>query len=114
LIRIKKLGDIEDIISKFQVLAIRVDDISDEKLLQSYMGGSKEENKHELLLRHPKNVMEAIKTTRHIQENNKDTHKYTNVAHTWSIHHLVVHKTIIPQPKRLTPQQIDEIREKGL
>jgi hypothetical protein len=36
-----------------------VDDISDEKLLQSYMGGLKEDIKHDIFLRHPTNIMEA-------------------------------------------------------
>ena len=39
LTRIKHLGDIEDYNSEFWVLATRVDDISDENLLESYMGG---------------------------------------------------------------------------
>jgi hypothetical protein len=30
-----------------------------------------------------------------------------------SIRYFWVHKTIVPQPTRLTPQQMDEIREKG-
>jgi hypothetical protein len=38
---IKNLGDIEDYKSKFQGLATRVDDISDEQLLEDYMGGLK-------------------------------------------------------------------------
>jgi hypothetical protein len=41
LTRIKKLGDIEDYNSEFQVLATRVDEISDENMLESYMGGLK-------------------------------------------------------------------------
>jgi hypothetical protein len=53
LTRIKHLGDIEDYNSEFQVFATRVDDISNEQLLQAYMGGLKEDIKHELFLRHP-------------------------------------------------------------
>jgi hypothetical protein len=41
LIRIKHLGDIEDYNSKFQVMATTVDYISDENLLEYYMGGLK-------------------------------------------------------------------------
>jgi hypothetical protein len=37
-----------------------VDDISDEQMLQAYMGGLKEDIKHDIFLRHPKNVMEAM------------------------------------------------------
>jgi hypothetical protein len=38
LTRLKHLGDIEDYNSEFQVLATRVDNISDENLLKSHMG----------------------------------------------------------------------------
>jgi hypothetical protein len=41
LTKIKNLGDIENCNSKFQVLATRVDDISNEHLLEAYMGGLK-------------------------------------------------------------------------
>jgi hypothetical protein len=37
LTRIKHLGDVEDYNSEFQVLATRVDNISDEHLLEAYM-----------------------------------------------------------------------------
>jgi hypothetical protein len=58
--------------------------------------------------------MEANKNDRHIQAKNKATHKSTSGAYTGSIYHFGAHKTIVPQPKRLTPQQMDERREKGL
>jgi hypothetical protein len=95
-------------------LTTRVDDISDEKLLQGYMGGLKEDIEHDIFLRHPKNVMEAMKYARHIQDKNKATNKSTIVAHAWSKDHFGVHKTSVPQPTRLTPQQMDERRENKL
>jgi hypothetical protein len=39
-----------------------VDNISDEHLLEAYMGGLKEDIKHELFLKHPENVMEAMQS----------------------------------------------------
>jgi hypothetical protein len=56
LTRIKHLDDIEDYNSKFEVLATRVDDISDEQLLEAYMGGLKQDIKHEIFLKHPTNI----------------------------------------------------------
>jgi hypothetical protein len=82
LTRIKHLGDIEDYNSEFQVLATRVDDISDEQLLEAYMGGLKEDIKHEIFLRHPTNIMEAMQYAHHIQAKNKATHKSTIGAYT--------------------------------
>jgi len=60
LTRIKHLGDIEDYNLEFQVLATRVDDISDEQLLEAYMGGLKQDIKHEIFLIHSANIMEAM------------------------------------------------------
>jgi hypothetical protein len=68
LIRIKHLGDIEDYNLKLQSLATRVDNISDEHLLEAYMGGLKEDIKHELFLKHPENIMEAMQFAHHIQD----------------------------------------------
>jgi hypothetical protein len=91
-----------------------MDDISDEQLFQAYMGGLKEDIKHEIFLTHPTNIMEAMQSAHHIQAKNKSTHKSTSGAYTGSKHHFGVHKTIVPQSKSLTPQQMDETREKGL
>jgi hypothetical protein len=112
LTRIKHLGDIEDYNSEFQVLATRVDDISDENLLESYMSGLKQDIKHEIFLRHPTNIMEPMQISHHIQEKNKATHKPTIGAYTGSKDHFGVHKTSVPQPTRLEPQQMDERKEK--
>jgi hypothetical protein len=60
LTRIKHYGDIEDYNSEFQVLTTRVDGISDQQLLEAYMGGLKQDIKHEIFLRHPTNIMEAM------------------------------------------------------
>jgi hypothetical protein len=54
-----------------------VDYISDEMFLEAYMGGLKEDIKHEIFLKNPANIMEAIQFSHHIQSNNKDAHKYT-------------------------------------
>jgi hypothetical protein len=59
------------------VLATRVDNISDEHLLEAYMGGLQEDIKHEIFLKHPENIMEAMQFARHIQAKNRATHKST-------------------------------------
>ena len=43
------------------VLATRVDNLSDEHLIEAYMRGLKYDIKHELFLRQPTSVMEAMK-----------------------------------------------------
>jgi hypothetical protein len=112
LTRIKNLGDIEDYNSKFQVLATRMDGISDQKLMEAYMGGLKQDIKHEFFSRHPTNIMEAMQDPCHIQAKNKARHKSTTRA--YNIDHVGGHKTIIPQPTRLTPHQMEDRRENGL
>jgi hypothetical protein len=77
LTRIKNLGDVEDCNSKFHILATRVDNISNEHLLEAYMDGLKEDIKHDILLKHPKNIMESMQFSCHIQAKNRATHKST-------------------------------------
>jgi hypothetical protein len=104
LIRIKHLGDIEDYNSEFYVLATRVDDMSDAHLLESYMGGLKQDIKHKILLSHPTNIMEAMQIDRHIQVKNKATHKSTIGTYIESKDCFGVHKTSAPQRTRLKLQ----------
>jgi len=110
LTRIKQLGDIKEYDLEFLVLATRVDNLSDEHLLESYMGGLKEGIKHEIFLRQPTSIMEAMQDALHIHAKNKATHKYSIGGRD----HFAAHKTTISQPTRLTPQQMDERRAKGL
>jgi hypothetical protein len=50
----------------------------------------------------------------HIQDKNKATHGFTLETYRGRKYILGVHKTSVPQLKRLTPQQMDKRREKGL
>jgi hypothetical protein len=58
--------------------------------------------------------MEVMQFSRHIQAKNKVTHNSTNGEYTRRKDHFGDHKKIVPQLKWLTPQQVDERREKGL
>jgi hypothetical protein len=101
LTRIKHLGDIEDYNSEFHVLATRVDNISDEHMLESYMGGLQEYFKHEIFLKHPENIMDSMQFTRHIQAKNRDTHNSTIGTYAGSIDRFGAHKETLPQPTRI-------------
>jgi hypothetical protein len=89
-----------------------VDDISDENLLEAYIGGLKQDIKHELFLRHPTNIMEAMQIASHIQAKNKATHKSTIGAYTIRKDCFGVYKTSVPQLTRLTPQNMEEEERK--
>ena len=56
-------------------MATKVDNINDEKLLEYYMVGLKEDIKHHIFLAHPKNVIEVIKMPCHSQAKNKAIHR---------------------------------------
>ncbi len=58
--KVKHLANIEDYNLELQLLATSVDNISGDYLSQDYMGGLKEEIKHNLFLKHSKNTMEAM------------------------------------------------------
>jgi hypothetical protein len=89
-----------------------VDGISDEHLLEAYMGELKQYIKHEFFLRHPTNIMEAMQYAYHIQAKNNATHKSTIGAYIRSNDRFGVHKTSVLQLSRLTPRQMDERRAK--
>jgi hypothetical protein len=67
LTRIKNVGPFEDFNLEFQVLATKVDNMNNERLLQDYMGGLKEDIKHEIMLNVLGNVDEAMQFDHHIQ-----------------------------------------------
>jgi hypothetical protein len=110
LARIKHLGDIEDYNSEFQVLATRVDNISDEHLFKDYMGGLKEDITHEIFLRKPTNIVESMQNDHHIHAKNNVTNKCSIGRRD----RFGSQKKTIPQPTMLTPKQMDESRAKGL
>jgi hypothetical protein len=112
--RIKHLGDIEDYNSEFQVLATRLDNISDEHLLEAYIGVLIEDIKHEIFLKQPTNIVEVVPNARHIHAKNKATNKSSIGSRDLFGGHKTTHNTTIPQPTRLTPHQMDEIRAKRL
>ena len=107
--RIKQLGDIEKYNSEFLVLATRVDNLSDEHLLEAYIGGLKEYIKHEIFLRQPTSMMEVMQNAHHIHAKNKATHKYNIGGRDC----FGGHKKIIPQETRLTPQKMMEEEKKN-
>jgi hypothetical protein len=91
-----------------------VDDISNEQLLEVYMGGLQEDIKHFFFFKHLKNIYGSYAICSSYSSQDKATHKYTNGAYTESKDRFGAHKTTLPQSTRLTPQQIDERRAKGL
>jgi hypothetical protein len=95
---IKHSDNIEDYDYEFQVLATRVDYISDELLLEACMGGLKEDIKHEIFLKHHVNILEAMEFAHHIQAKNRTTHKSTTGTYVGNRDRFVPHRGTMPQP----------------
>jgi hypothetical protein len=81
-------------------------------LLEANNGGLKEDIKHELFLKHPKNIMEAMQCFHHIQAKNKDTCKSIMGSYVGRRDHFGVHKKTLPQPTRISQKEMEERREK--
>jgi hypothetical protein len=79
-----------------------VDNISDGHLLKVYMGGLNKDIKHELFLKHPENIMEAMQFSCHIQAKNNATHMSTIGAYVERKDRFGVHKIAVPQPTRIS------------
>ncbi len=94
----KHIGDVEYYNSEFQVLTTEVDNISDQHFLEAYIGGLKDEIKHELLFNNLEYFIEAMQFYHHIQAKNKATHKHTTGTYAGSIDRFVPHKAAQPQP----------------
>jgi len=76
------------------------------------MGGLKEDIKHKIFLKHPKNIMEAMKFVHHIQANNKVTHKSTFGAYAGSRDWFGAHRRTLPQPTQISIKEMEGRREK--
>jgi hypothetical protein len=94
------------------VLATRVDNISNEHILEFYMGGLKEDIKHELLLKHTKNILEAMQFSHHIQAKTRYTHKSTTTTYERSKDRFGAHTETLPQPTRISPKEMEKRRAK--
>ena len=91
-------------IKDFQKLNIRVNDIPKEHMIDVFIGTLKDDIQHEIRLWEPDSLDEAFKLERIIEskimvtrKSTTDIYKYGSVA-----------TPRLPQPTRLTPQQLEE------
>jgi hypothetical protein len=97
---------------KFQKLSLRVNDIPEDKLLDIFIGTLKYNIQHEVCLFEPTTLDKAFMVERKVESQNiaMDTRRTT--ANTYK--DINVSYSNPPQLTRLTPQKMDERREKGL
>eukprot|EP00253_Pinus_taeda_P005153 PITA_05153 len=97
-------------IADFQKLNLRVKDIPEEHRIDVFIGTLKDNIQHEVRLWEPDSLGKAFKLARNIERKTMATRKPSN--HNYKDGSVV--PPSLPQPTRLTPQQLEEKREKGL
>jgi gas vesicle protein len=112
LINLKKKGSVTYHIENFQRLNIKVTDIPDEQLIDVFIGTLKDKIQHEVHLWEPKSLKNAFKVERNVESKNMAMATRRTNPNIYRENNAPSYKT--PQPTRLTPQQLEEIKEKGL
>jgi hypothetical protein len=93
-------------------LNIKVTDIPDEHLIDVFIGTLKDNIQHEVRLWEPKSLENAFKVARNVESKNMAMATRRTNPNIYRENNAPSSKT--PQPTRLTPQQLEEIKEKGL
>ena len=97
-------------IEDFQKLNIRVTDIPEEHMIDVFIGTLKDNIQHEVHVWEPDSLEKAFRLARKIECKIMATRKPTTQIYKDGS----VATPRLPQPTRLTPQQMEEKREKGL
>ena len=110
LINLKQKGSMVEHIKDFQKLNIRVNDSPEEHRIDVFIGNLKDNNRHEVHLWEPNSLEKAFRLASKIESKFMATRKPTTNIYKYGS----VATPIIPQPTRLTPQQLEEKRAKGV
>jgi hypothetical protein len=112
LINLKQKGSVTEHIENFQRLNIKVIDIPDEHLIDVFIGTLKDNIQHEVHLWEPKSLENAFKVARNVESKNMAMATRRTNPNIYRENNAPSSKT--PQPTRLTPQQLEERKAKGL
>jgi hypothetical protein len=112
LINLKQKGSVTEHIENFQRLNIKVTDIPYEHLIDVFIGTLKDNIQHEVCLWEPKSLENAFKVERNVESKNMAMATRRTNPNIYRENNAPSSKT--PQPTRLTPQQLEERKEKGL
>ena len=110
LINLKKNGLVGERIEDFQKLNIRLTDIPEEHGIGLFIGTLKDNIQHEFRILEPNSLEKAFRFSRKIECKIMATRKPT--THFYKEGNVTTPR--FPQPTRLTPQKLEEKREKGL
>jgi hypothetical protein len=112
LINLKKKGSVIEHIENLQRLNIKITNILDEHLIDVFIGTLKDNIQHEVLLWEPKSLENEFKVAINVESKNMAMVTRRNNPNINRENNAPSSKT--PQPTRLTPQQLEERKEKGL
>jgi hypothetical protein len=112
LINIRQKGPVIEHIQQFQKLRLRVEGIVDDKLLDLFIRTLKDNIQHEVRLFEPTSLEKAFMVARKVESKNLAMATRRTTPNTSNERN--VPSTNNPQPTRLTPQQLEEGRAKGL
>jgi hypothetical protein len=112
LINLKQKGSVVEHIKNFQRLNIKVTNILDEHLIDVFIGILKDNIQHEVRLWEPKSLENAFMVARNFESKNMAMATRRTTPNIYRENNVPYSKT--PQPIRLTPQNLEERKEKGL
>jgi hypothetical protein len=111
-INLKKKGSVAEHIENFQRLNIKVMEILDEHMIDVFIETLKDNIQHEVYLWEPKSLENAFRVARNVESKNMAMATRRTTPNIYRENNVPSSKT--PQPTRLTPQQLEERKEKGL
>ena len=109
---LKQEGFVSKHIQQFQKLSFRVKNIPNDNLLDLFMGTLKDNIQHELCILEPTSLEKAFKLERRVECKNMAMATKRFPSNTYKENNIP--SSNLPKPTRLTPQQMDERRSKGL
>jgi hypothetical protein len=112
LINLKQKAPVVEHIEKFQRLNIKVTYIPNEHLIYVFIGNLKDNIQHEVCLWEPKSLENAFRVERNVESKNMAMATRRTTPKIYRENNVPSSKP--PQPTRLTPQQLEEIKSKGL
>jgi hypothetical protein len=112
LINLKQRGSVTNHIENFQRLNINVTYIPDEHLIDVFIGTLKDNIQHEVHLWEPKSLENAYRVARNVESKNMAMATRRTNPNSYRENNAPSSKK--PQSTRLTPQQLEERKVKGL
>jgi hypothetical protein len=112
LININKKGLVTENIENFQRLNKKVTNIPDEHLIDVFIATLRENIQHEVHLWEPKSLENAFRVARNVESKTMAMATIRTTPNIYQENNVPCSKT--PQPTRLTPQKLEERKEKGL